>query len=254
MDTAQRNMGLDAAATRELITPQRRRGRGPSAARSWSASTPTTSTTRSSRSTRSIDAYIEQLHFAEDAGAGVVLMASRHLARAATGRRRLRARLPRGARARRRPRRAALARRGVRPGARRLLRLDRHRRGARDACCASSSDNADRVERHQDEPARRRRRDRRCARGCPRTRRMFTGDDFNYVGLIAGDERARTRTRCSARSPPLAPQRLRRDPGARRRRRRRATARSSARPRRSRARSSPPRPSTTRPASPSCPG
>ena len=31
-----------------------------------------------------IDAYVEQLHFAEDQGAGVVLMASRHLARAAS--------------------------------------------------------------------------------------------------------------------------------------------------------------------------
>ena len=33
MDTAQRNMGLDAKATRELIAPQRRRGRGRWAAR-----------------------------------------------------------------------------------------------------------------------------------------------------------------------------------------------------------------------------
>jgi hypothetical protein len=31
-----------------------------------------------------IDAYVDQLHFAEDQGAGVVLMASRHLARAAS--------------------------------------------------------------------------------------------------------------------------------------------------------------------------
>ena len=37
-----------------------------------------------------IDAYVEQLHFAEDAGAGIVLMASRHLARAADVGRRLR--------------------------------------------------------------------------------------------------------------------------------------------------------------------
>ena len=69
-----------------------------------------------------IDAYVEQLHFAEDHGAGTVLMASRHLARAASSAadyehvyREVLARAGR-------PGRAALAGRRVRPAAGRLLR------------------------------------------------------------------------------------------------------------------------------------
>jgi hypothetical protein len=83
MDTAQRNMGLDAAATRELIT------RSAAEARSVGGALVVGVTTDhvddeviSLRAV--IDAYVEQLHLAEDAGAGVVLMASRHLARAAS--------------------------------------------------------------------------------------------------------------------------------------------------------------------------
>jgi hypothetical protein len=83
MDTAQRNMGLDAAATRELIT------RSAEAAReSGGALVVGVNTDHVESETISldevIDAYKQQLHFTEDAGAGVVLMASRHLARAAT--------------------------------------------------------------------------------------------------------------------------------------------------------------------------
>jgi hypothetical protein len=84
MDTAQRNMGLDPAATRELIT------RSAAAARSVGGAlvvgVNTDQLTDEVVSLQQvIDAYVEQLHHAEEQGAGVVLMASRHLARAATG-------------------------------------------------------------------------------------------------------------------------------------------------------------------------
>lgn len=84
MDTAQRNMGLDWAACTELI----RR----SAAEARSAGGDLVVGVNTDHVTDPligldavITAYLEQLEVAEDAGAGVVLMASRHLARAATG-------------------------------------------------------------------------------------------------------------------------------------------------------------------------
>ncbi|MCD2442954.1 dihydrodipicolinate synthase family protein [Agromyces sp. SYSU K20354] len=84
MDTAQRNMGLDAAATRELITRS-----AAEAASVGGALVVGVNTDHVEAETISLDevvaAYTEQLHHAEDAGAGVVLMASRHLARAADG-------------------------------------------------------------------------------------------------------------------------------------------------------------------------
>ncbi|MCZ4301961.1 dihydrodipicolinate synthase family protein [Microbacterium oxydans] len=83
MDTAQRNMGLDAAATRELIA------RSAEVAREEGGSVVVgVNTDHIAESEISLDqvitAYTEQLHFAEEHGAGPVLMASRHLARAAT--------------------------------------------------------------------------------------------------------------------------------------------------------------------------
>ena len=83
MDTAQRNMGLDAAATRELIA------RSAQVAREEGGSVVVGVNTDHVDEARIpldavIDAYKEQLHFVEDHGAGPVLMASRHLARAAT--------------------------------------------------------------------------------------------------------------------------------------------------------------------------
>jgi len=83
MDTAQRNMGLDAAATRELIS------RSASAARESGGSVVAGVNTdhiddESLSLQQIIDAYVSQLQFTEEAGAGVVLMASRHLARTAT--------------------------------------------------------------------------------------------------------------------------------------------------------------------------
>lgn len=82
MDTAQRNMGLDPAATRELIA------RSAAEARAVGGSLVVGVNTDHLEDDvvgldRVIDAYVEQLHFAEEQGAGVVLMASRHLARAA---------------------------------------------------------------------------------------------------------------------------------------------------------------------------
>jgi hypothetical protein len=82
MDTAQRNMGLDAAATRELIA------RSAADARAAGGTVVAGVNTDHVEDeviplAAVVDAYKEQLHFTEDAGAGVVLMASRHLARAA---------------------------------------------------------------------------------------------------------------------------------------------------------------------------
>ncbi len=82
MDTAQRNMGLDAAATRELIA------RSAEVAREEGGSVVVgvnTDHVAESHITldQVIDAYKEQLHFTEEQGAGPVLMASRHLARVA---------------------------------------------------------------------------------------------------------------------------------------------------------------------------
>jgi hypothetical protein len=82
MDTAQRNMGLDAAATRELIA------RSAQVAREEGGSVVVGVNTDHLASEHvSLDevvaAYREQLAFTEEQGAGPVLMASRHLARAA---------------------------------------------------------------------------------------------------------------------------------------------------------------------------
>ncbi|MBM7503895.1 DUF993 family protein [Agromyces aurantiacus] len=82
MDTAQRNMGLDAAATRELIS--RSAAEAASAGGRLVVGVNTDHVGDESISLEQvIDAYTQQLHHAEDAGAGAVLMASRHLARAA---------------------------------------------------------------------------------------------------------------------------------------------------------------------------
>jgi hypothetical protein len=84
MDTAQRNMGLDAAATRELIRRSAAEARSVGGALVVGVNTDHLADDVVPLS-RVVDAYVEQLHLAEDAGAGVVLMASRHLARAAQG-------------------------------------------------------------------------------------------------------------------------------------------------------------------------
>jgi hypothetical protein len=82
MDTAQRNMGLDPQATRELITRSAAEARSVGGALVVGVNTDHLDDETVPLQTV-IDAYVEQLHFAEDHGAGTVLMASRHLARAA---------------------------------------------------------------------------------------------------------------------------------------------------------------------------
>ena len=83
MDTAQRNMGLDAAATRELIARSAEVAREEGGAVVVGVNTDHIAETHISLD-QVADAYKEQLHFTEEQGAGPVLMASRHLARVAT--------------------------------------------------------------------------------------------------------------------------------------------------------------------------
>jgi hypothetical protein len=83
MDTAQRNMGLDAAATRELISRSAAEARSAGGALVVGVNTDHVPD-EVIPLPKVVDAYVEQLQFAEDAGAGTVLMASRHLARAAS--------------------------------------------------------------------------------------------------------------------------------------------------------------------------
>ena len=99
MDTAQRNMGLDPVATRELITRTADAARAaledpeisavfPAGARVSDLVVAGVNTDQRSEPSLSLDeiveAYVEQLRATEATGAGAVLMASRHLARAAT--------------------------------------------------------------------------------------------------------------------------------------------------------------------------
>ncbi|NJI60294.1 dihydrodipicolinate synthase family protein [Microbacterium oxydans] len=83
MDTAQRNMGLDAAATRELIARSAEVAREEGGSVVVGVNTDHVAETHISLE-QVIAAYLEQLHFTEEQGAGPVLMASRHLARVAT--------------------------------------------------------------------------------------------------------------------------------------------------------------------------
>lgn len=184
MDTAQRNMGLDARATRDLIARSAAEARSVGGAIVVGVNTDHVEDEVISLD-GVIDAYMEQLHFTEDAGAGVVLMASRHLARVATS--------------------AAdyeWVYRAVLSAASTPVVL--HWLGAAfdptlaayfgstDSAVASETvlriieDNADHVSGIKmsllDADAEIALRSR-----LPQTARMFTGDDFNYVGLIEGD-------------------------------------------------------------------
>lgn len=82
MDTAQRNMGLDAAATRELIARSAQVAREEGGSVVVGVNTDHVEAEHISLD-EVIDAYKSQLAFTEEQGAGPVLMASRHLARAA---------------------------------------------------------------------------------------------------------------------------------------------------------------------------
>jgi hypothetical protein len=83
MDTAQRNMGLDWPAVQELVT------RSAAQARELGAVIASGAGTDHAPEARTLDdvvrAYTEQVEFVQGAGSRVILMASRQLARLATG-------------------------------------------------------------------------------------------------------------------------------------------------------------------------
>jgi hypothetical protein len=86
MDTAQRNMGLDWAATKELIRRSAAEARSfgdPAALVACGAGTDHAPDAADLRAITA--AYTEQLETVQDAGAGVIIMASRQLARVASG-------------------------------------------------------------------------------------------------------------------------------------------------------------------------
>ena len=183
MDTAQRNMGLDSAATRELITRSAQAAREEGGALVVGVNTDHVDDEVITLEAV-IDAYKQQLQFAEDAGAGVVLMASRHLARAATS-----------ADDYRRVYREVLAAAGSPVvlhwlGAAFDPTLATYF-GSSDSTEASATvldiiaENSDRVSGIKmsllDPFA-----EIAVRAQLPQTATMFTGDDFNYVGLIAG--------------------------------------------------------------------
>jgi hypothetical protein len=183
MDTAQRNMGLDAAATRELIARSAEVAREEGGSVVVGVNTDHVDDEQITLDAV-VDAYRTQLHFTEEQGAGPVLMASRHLARAA--------------------RTAADYRRVYRdvlgaattpvvlhwlgtafdPVLRGYFGSDDWRAAA-DVLIEIIEENADRVVGVKmsllDAASEVAVRDR-----LPDGVRMFTGDDFNYVGLIGG--------------------------------------------------------------------
>ncbi|WP_395243983.1 dihydrodipicolinate synthase family protein [Agromyces sp. MMS24-K17] len=186
MDTAQRNMGLDARATRELITRSAAEANAVGGKLVVGVNTDHLEAEQVSLD-EVIDAYKEQLHHTEDAGAGAVLMASRHLARAA-----------RTADDYRRVYREVLAAAGA-PVVLHWLGTAFDPQlagyfGSDDWSVASQTllqvieYNRDKVQGVKmsllDADAEISVRER-----LPESARMFTGDDFHYVGLIAGDER-----------------------------------------------------------------
>ena len=187
MDTAQRNMGLGAAATRELIRQSAAEARTVGGALVVGVNTDHVEDEQISLDAV-IDAYLEQLHFTEEAGAGVVLMASRHLARAAET-----------AQDYRRVYRAVLGA-ATTPVVLHWLgaAFDPILAGyfgstdsatAADTVLAIIEENRDKVSGIKmsllDADAEITLRSR-----LPESATMFTGDDFNYVGLIAGDDPA----------------------------------------------------------------
>ncbi|MDR6904930.1 hypothetical protein J2X63_000616 [Agromyces sp. 3263] len=186
MDTAQRNMGLDALATRALISRSAAEAASVGGRLVVGVNTDHVDEEHISLE-QVIDAYKEQLHHTEDAGAGVVLMASRHLARAA-----------RTADDYRRVYREVLAAAGA-PVVLHWLgpAFDPSLTGyfgSADTDAAASTllqiieYNRDKVQGVKmsllDADA-----EIAVREKLPESARMFTGDDFHYVGLIEGDER-----------------------------------------------------------------
>jgi hypothetical protein len=85
MDTAQRGMGLDWAATRELITRSVTEAKAVGGAIACGANTEQLPPGRAERA-GIVDAYAEQIGLIEGLGGQAVVMASRHLAAEAVGR------------------------------------------------------------------------------------------------------------------------------------------------------------------------
>ncbi|MFF2371147.1 DUF993 family protein [Agromyces sp. NPDC058110] len=185
MDTAQRNMGLDAAATRELISRSAAEAASVGGGLVVGVNTDHVEAEQLSLD-EVVDAYKAQLHFTEDAGAGVVLMASRHLARVAQG--------PDDYR---RVYREVLSAAGT-PVVLHWLGTafdptlagyfgSEQTDAASDTLLAIIDEHADRIRGVKmsllDADA-----EIAVRRRLPGSARMFTGDDFHYVGLIEGDE------------------------------------------------------------------
>jgi hypothetical protein len=185
MDTAQRNMGLDAAAIRDLIAQSAAVSRETGGSLVVGVNTDELDQDHATLE-EIIAAYTRQQEFAENHGAGVVMMASRHLARAA-----------RSADDYRRVYRAVLAEASS-PVVLHWLgpAFDPELRGyfgsddtaeAADVVASIIEENQDRVAGIKmsllDAEA-----ERSLRRRLPSPVKMFTGDDFHYVGLIGGDD------------------------------------------------------------------
>lgn len=185
MDTAQRNMGLDTVATRELITRSAAEAASVGGALVVGVNTDHLAEEHVSLDAVA-DAYLEQLAFAEDAGAGTVLMASRHLARAADGPDDYRRVYDRVLSAAQAPVVLHWLGTAFDPSLAGYFGSTRVPE-ASDTLLRIMTDNAQHVagvkmsllDADAEIAVRRR---------LPAGTTMFTGDDFNYVDLIAGDE------------------------------------------------------------------
>ena len=186
MDTAQRGGALSWPLARELIRRSAAEARGAGGRLVCGAATDQLEPGAPATLDEIRNAYIEQCELIEGEGAGVVMMASRHLAAAAAEPGGLPGDLRRGARSRSRARDPALARRGLRPrpcgllgsrGPGRRARLRRRliadHRERIDGIKVSLLDAALEVA---------------LRRRLPSGVRLYTGDDFNFPVLIRGDE------------------------------------------------------------------
>ena len=184
MDTAQRNMGLDAAATRELISRSAQVAREEGGSVVVGVNTDHIAAERISLD-EVIDAYKSQLHFTEEQGAGPVLMASRHLARVAESAedyRRVYREVLRSATA---PVVLHWLGTAFDPSLEGYFGSTDWREAA-DVLLEIITENVDRIagvkmsllDAESEVSVRER---------LPQGVRMFTGDDFNYVALIGGD-------------------------------------------------------------------
>jgi len=184
MDTAQRNMGLDPVATRELIARSAAEARSVGGALVVGVNTDHVEAESISLD-EVVAAYLEQLAFTEGEGAGVVLMASRHLARAASGPDDYRRVYDRVLEKAQTPVVLHWLGEAFDPALRGYF-------GSTDARAAASV-LIDIIDAHPDKVAGVKMslldadKEISVRARLPHTARMFTGDDFNYVGLIAGD-------------------------------------------------------------------